>query len=141
MFIFGQSQGLSAASPLLLNGRIGDLLDCYPSLSALGFLDPSDPTAASDVRTVDPDRVRSALFYIEQFAIPTKRICSARSSRGLAREAGRYGAPWGFSDDVAAGDFIAAALLTGFSFRRDPGGPDCVFGMRIRGRARTKTRS
>lgn len=84
----------------------------------------------SDIASIDYERVRTAMRYIETNCKHRKTFNSRRGSYGLKHDAERWGRESGMSPYVANGEFILAAILTGFEYKREKRAhPNCIFNM------------
>jgi hypothetical protein len=87
-----------------------------------------DRRSPSDISKIDYDNVRTALRFIETQCCPQKTFNKKRGSYGLKHDAEAWGKENGMSSYVANGEFILAAILAGFDFKREKrANPNCLF--------------
>ncbi|MGK8893722.1 hypothetical protein [Burkholderia gladioli] len=142
---------ITSASSLTDIERAGrEMLALHPDLSVLGWHgNPEFPLgharryaakdsveaymrapSQEDRERFDYEQVRTALRFIEVFAVPRKTINRRYGSYSLKHRAEQFGAENGLSSYVANGEFILAGLLAGFKcHRRRELGPNCWFDM------------
>jgi len=141
-----------------LRGAIAAVLDAHPDLSILGWHGDPDspfdhprryarpgsqaeryrhaPTPAERER-IDLERARTALRFIEEMARPRKTFNTKIGSYGLKHRAEGWGHDNGMESYVANGEFIVAAIIAGFRYRRWGTSPNCSFNIGLKERPTT----
>tara|TARA_R110001592_G_scaffold226417_1_gene482576 strand:+ start:954 stop:1334 length:381 start_codon:yes stop_codon:yes gene_type:complete len=97
--------------------KFWQILKQYPTLTANGFTDPTDPNFAKwrAELTTRPDDIEAAQQWVSQFPkSTTARLSSYHAKHILEYDTGRY---------VDEGSFIVGAILAGFTPGTSAHGP------------------